>query len=78
MASLFLVVSCWNRRAVLAGLCSTAATTLAITAIASEQTPRHARITFILASVTLGIAAALLVLGEAIWRALSDPPNEDR
>jgi hypothetical protein len=68
---------CWRRRAVLAGLPAFSATALAALAILRELTRRPAAVIALAALVALLIAAALLAIGDALWRLLETPSDPE-
>ncbi len=62
----------WKHRAVLAGVCSSAAVLLGVAAISAHPSTRVAWTLLVLDLVALMIALALFTLGQVVWRLLAD------
>jgi hypothetical protein len=72
----WLLVLCWRRRAVLAGVCAAAGIALVVLTLVQGYRDGARELGLIMALVAVVIGSVLFVLGQALHRMLDTEPEE--
>ena len=75
---LWLLVSCWRSRNVLAGLLGATGLLIVLLAAVAAPARRHRDAALLIAAITLAIGVSLYGLGRSVQRLLDHEPDDDR
>ena len=77
LGDLWLVVSCWRTRSVLAGFLGAAGILIVLFAIVAGPARRHREAALLIAAITLVVGVALFALGQSIQLMLDREPDDE-